>query len=163
MKRSLVLFLNPKKFLILSAVWTLTAILPFSRVWGWDWKYYSANEHFFCFYDPERVIRPNPQVVQVWLKWLATQEGKKQRIKEMAQGKTAKSVYEKYESTRVLMEVDCRERTYLVLAVTDFDEREREIPAGAKACYLPEFNQAFPIARNTSEEDLYAIFCAPGK
>lgn len=139
----------------------LVFLWPADNLWGTDWKFYSANEHFFCFYDPGRIVRPNPETVQVWLNWLATPAGRKQRILEMEQRKIPKSAYEKYETTRVLMELNCREKKYLVLSVADLDENGRTISSGSKTCFPREVFQPFPIAKDTSEEDLSAVLCAP--
>jgi hypothetical protein len=97
--------------------------------------------------------------VQVWLKWLATNEGKKQRIQEMDQRKIPKALYEKYEATQVLMEINCREKKYLVLSLADYDEREKIISAGLKTCFPREFAQSFPLEADTSEEDLRRLLC----
>ena len=137
-------------------------LIPASTVWGVDWQFYSANEYFFCLYDPGRVTRPEPDVVQVWTNWIATPEGKKYRTQEMARMKVPKSVLERYESTRVRMAIHCAERTYQVLSIADYDEQQREIGNGSRACFLEEFITSHPIGKNSSEEDLYKILC-PGQ
>jgi hypothetical protein len=139
--------------------WLATLILPAALLWGADWRFYSANEHFFCLYDPAQVTRPEPEVVQVWTNWIATKEGKKQRTQEMARMKVSKSLTEHYESTRIRMALNCAARTYQVLSIADYDDQQREIGNGSKACCLPEFLTSHPIAKNSSEEDLYAILC----
>ena len=152
-----------KRFLEKSSVCFLVllfmAFRPWNPLWGGDWEYYGVNGQYFCFYDPSRIVRPDLKTVQVWLKWLATKEGKKLRVQEMEQRKIPKSVYEKYESTQVLMEMDCREKKYQVLSFCDYDEKERIISSGTKTCYPQESNQSFPIDPDTSEEDLYALLC----
>jgi hypothetical protein len=97
--------------------------------------------------------------VQVWLKWLATQEGKRQRTQEMGQRKIPKSAYEKYEATQILMEINCREKKYLVLALADYDDREKIISSGLKVCFPREVSQSQPIDADTSEEDLRLRLC----
>ena len=137
----------------------LFLLLSPCSVWATDWEFYGANGHFFCFYDASRIVRPHPERVQVWLKWLATKEGKRQRTQEMEQRKIPKAVYEKYEATQVLMEIDCRERKYLVLSLADLDEREKIISAGLKTCFPPEMAQSFPLEADTTEEDLRLQLC----
>ena len=141
----------------------LLLLTPPDLVWASDWQFYSANEHYLCLYDPGRVIRPEPEVVQVWTNWIATQAGKKYRTQEMARAKVPKSVLERYESTRVRMAIQCAERTYQVLSIADYDEQEREIGNGSRACCLEEFLTSHPIAKNSSEEDLYKILCSGQK
>jgi len=138
-------------------------LIPAALVWGADWQFYSANEYYFCLYDPGRVTRPGSEVVQVWTNWIATKEGKKYRTQEMARTNVPKSVLERYESTRVRMAIHCADRTYQVLAVSDYDEQQREIGNGAKACFLEEFITSHPIGKNSSEEDLYKILCSDQK
>jgi hypothetical protein len=135
------------------------AILLGHSLWGGGWEYYGANGLYFCFYDSSRIVRPHPERVQVWLKWLATKEGKRQRIQEMEQRKIPKTVYEKYEATQVLMEIDCRGRKYLVLSLADFDEKEKIISAGLRTCFPPEMAQSFPLEADTTEEDLRLQLC----
>jgi hypothetical protein len=149
------------KGLALLLVQALIAIWPLNLLWGEGWEYYGANGYYFCFYDSSRIVRPDPERVQVWLKWLATREGKKQRTQEMNQRKIPKTVYEKYEATQVLMEINCREKQYLVLSLTDFDEQERMISSGLKTCFPREMAQRFPLEADTSEEDLRLLLC-PG-
>ena len=102
-------------------------------------------------------------MVQVWTNWIATQEGKKYRIQEMARTKVPKSVLERYESTRVRMALHCADRTYQILSISDYDEQQREIGNGSRACFLEEFITSQPIEKNSSEEDLYKILCAGQK
>ena len=154
-------FVSRKKPFVWICWLALIPLLSLPTAWGEEWKYYSTNEHFFCFYDPTRIVRPSPEVVQVWLKWLATPEGIHNRTQEMVQRKIPREAYETYETTQVLMEMNCRDRTYMVLSLSDFNEKGREISAGSKACYLREFTKAFPILKNTSEEELHAILCTP--
>jgi hypothetical protein len=142
---------------------SLLLLIPASKVWGADWQFYSANEYFFCLYDPDRVLRPESDVVQVWTNWIATQEGKKYRTREMAQTKVPKSVLERYESTRVRMALHCADRTYQILSISDYDEQQREIGNGSRACFLEEFITSQPIEKNSSEEDLYKVLCAGQK
>jgi hypothetical protein len=158
--------INPK-FEKLNYYWliffSLLLLIPASRVWGADWKFYSANEYFFCLYDPDRVLRPEPDVVQVWANWIATKLGKKYRIQEMARTKIPKSVLEGYEFTQVRLSIHCADRTYQVLSVSDYDEQQREIGSGSRACFLEEFTTSQPIEKNSSEEDLYKILCSGQK
>ena len=142
---------------------SMLLLFPAALTWGMDWQFYSANEHYLCLYDPGRVIRPEPEVVQVWTNWIATKEGKKYRTQEMARAKVPKSVLERYESTRVRMAIQCAERTYQVLSISDYDEQQREIGNGSRACCLEEFLTSHPIAKNSSEEDLYKILCSGQK
>ena len=116
-------------------------LIPVDLVWGVDWQFYSANEYYFCLYDPGRVLRPEPEVVQVWTNWIATKEGKKYRTQEMARMKVPKSVSERYESTRVRMAIHCADRTYQVLSISDYDEQQREIGNGSRACFLESSTQ----------------------
>ena len=141
----------------------LLLLTPPDLVRASDWQYYSANEYFLCLYDPGRVTRPGPDVVQVWTNWIATKEGKKYRTQEMARAKVPKSVLERYESTRVRMAIHCADRTYQVLSISDFDEQQREIGNGSRACFLEEFITSRPIGKNSSEEDLYQILCSGKK
>jgi hypothetical protein len=142
---------------------SILLLIPVSAVRGADWQFYSANEYYLCLYDPARVIRPEPEVVQVWTNWIATKAGKKYRTQEMARAKVPKSVLERYESTRVRMAIQCAERTYQVLSISDYDEQQREIGNGSRACCLEEFLTSHPIAKNSSEEDLYKILCSDQK
>jgi len=150
------------KYLIAAFYYSLL-LIPAALVWGADWQFYSANEHYFCLYDPGRVTRPEPNVVQVWTNWIATKAGKKYRTQEMARTNVPKSVLERYESTRVRMAIHCADRTYQVLAFSDYDEQQREIGNGARACFLEEFITSHPIGKNSSEEDLYNILCPGNK
>lgn len=143
--------------------WLAALILPAALLWGADWRFYSANEHFLCLYDSAQVIRPEPEVVQVWANWIATKEGRKRRTQEMDRMKVPKSLTERYESTRVRMALHCAARTYQILSIADYDDQQREIGNGSKACCLPEFLTSHPIAKNSSEEDLYAILCGNPK
>jgi len=145
------------------AFYPMLLLIPASTVWGADWQFYSANEHYFCLYDPGRVTRPETDVVQVWTNWMATKAGKKYRTQEMARTNVPKSVLERYESTRVRMAIHCADRTYQLLSVSDYDEQQREIGNGAKACFLEEFITSHPIGKNSSEEDLYNILCPGNK
>ena len=138
-------------------------LIPAFTVWGADWQFYSANEYYFCLYDPGRVTRPGSEVVQVWTNWIATKEGKKYRTQEMARAKVPKSVWERYESTRVRMALHCADRTYQVLSIADYDEQQREIGNGSRACFLEEFITSHPIGKNSSEEDLSEILCSGKK
>jgi hypothetical protein len=137
-------------------------LIPASAVWGVDWQFYSVNEHYLCLYDPGRVLRPKPDVVQVWTNLIATQEGKRYRAQEMGRAKVPKSVSDRYESTRIRMALNCTDRTYQVLSIADYDEQQREIGNGSRACFLEEFITSQPIGKDSSEEDLYRILC-PGK
>jgi hypothetical protein len=141
----------------------LLLLIPPDPVWGVDWQFYSANEYYFCLYDPGRVLRPDPDVVQVWTNWIATKEGKKYRTQEMARTKVPKSVLERYESTRVRMAIHCADRTYQILSISDYDEQQREIGNGSRGCFLEEFITSQPIRKNSSEEDLYKILCSGQK
>jgi hypothetical protein len=143
--------------------YSLLLLIPADLVCGADWQFYSANEYYFCLYDPGRVTRPEPDVVQVWTNWIATKEGKKYRTQEMARTKVPKSLMESYESTRVRMAIHCADRTYQVLSVSDYDEQQREIGNGSRACYLEEFLTSHPIVKNSSEEDLSGILCSGKK
>jgi hypothetical protein len=155
--------INPKfKFLWL-VFCSIILLIPASPVLGADWQFYSANEYYLCLYDPGRVIRPEPEVVQVWTNWIATKEGKKYRTQEMARAKVPKSVLERYESTQVRMAIQCAERTYQVLSISDYDEQQREIGNGSRTCCLEEFLTSHPITKNSSEEDLYKILCSGQK
>jgi len=142
---------------------SILLLIPAGLVWGADWQFYSANEYYFCLYDPGRVTRPGSEVVQVWTNWIATKEGKKSRTQEMARAKVPKSVWEGYESTRVRMALHCADRTYQVLSISDYDEQQREIGNGSRACFLEEFITRHPIQRNSSEEDLSEILCSGKK
>jgi hypothetical protein len=148
-----------KKALFWFVLQACIAILPWHSLWGGGWEFYGANGHYFCFYDSSRIVRPHPERVQVWLKWLATKEGKRQRTQEMDQRMIAKAVYEKYEATQVLMEINCRERKYLVLSLADYDEKEKMISGGLKTCFPPEMTQSFPLEADTTEEDLRLLLC----
>jgi hypothetical protein len=141
----------------------LFLLLSPCSVWAGDWEYYGTNGEYFCFYNPSRIVRPDPETVQVWLKWLATKEGKKKRTQEMDQRKIPKAVYEKYEATQVLMEINCREKKYLVLSLADFDDKEKIILSGLKTCFPRELAQSFPIEADTSEEDLRVLLCPAKK
>ena len=143
--------------------YSLLLLIPPDPVWAVDWQFYSANEYYLCLYDPGRVLRPEPEVVQVWTNWIATKEGKKYRTQEMARTKVPKSVLERYESTRVRMALHCADRTYQVLSLADYDDQEREIGNGSRACFLEEFTTSHPIEKNSSEEDLYHILCSDKK
>ena len=143
--------------------YSIILLIPVDLVWGVDWQFYSANEYYFCLYDPGRVLRPEPDVVQVWTNWIATKAGKKYRTQEMARMKVPKSVSERYESTRVRMAIHCADRTYQVLSISDYDEQQREIGNGSRACFLEEFNRSHPIGKNSSEEDLVQILCSGPK
>ena len=158
---------NRKRFWVKSVVWFLSAvflaILDPDPLRGGDWEYYGFNGQYFCFYSPRRVVRPDSETVQVWLKWLATKEGKKQRIQEMDQRKIPKSTYEKYEATQVLMEINCREKKYLVLSLADYDDKEKVILSGLKTCFPRELAQSFSLEADTSEEDLRALLCPEKK
>ena len=139
--------------------WLTALIVPPNLLGGADWQYYSANEHFFCLYDPAQVTRPEPEVVQVWTNWIATREGKKQRTQEMTRMKVPKSLAERYEFTRVRMAIHCAARTYQILSLGDYDDLQREIGNGSRACVLPEFTTSLPINKNSSEEDLHQLLC----
>jgi hypothetical protein len=147
---------------LILTIFSILLLIPASAARGTDWQFYSANEYYLCLYDPGRVLRPEPEVVQVWTNWIATKEGKKYRTQEMARAKVPKSVLERYESTRVRMAIQCAERTYQVLSISDYDEQQREIGNGSRACCLEEFLTRQPIVKNSSEEDLYKILC-PGQ
>lgn len=81
----------------------------------------------------------------------------------MDQRKIPKAVYEKYEATQVLMEINCREKKYLVLSLVDYDEKERVISSGLKTCFPREFAQSYSLEADTSEEDLRALLCPAKK
>jgi hypothetical protein len=150
------------KFLWL-VFYSIILLIPADLVWSVDWQFYSANEYYFCLYDPGRVTRPGSEVVQVWTNWIATKEGKKSRTQEMARAKVPKSVWDRYESTRVRMALHCANRTYQVLSIADYDEQQREIGNGSRACFLEEFLTSHPIEKNSSEEDLSEILCSGKK
>jgi hypothetical protein len=150
------------KYLI-AAFYSILLLIPASTVWGEDWQFYSANEYYLCLYDPGRVLRPEPDVVQVWTNWIATKEGRKYRTQEMARAKVPKSVLERYESTRVRMAIHCADRTYQLLSISDYDEQQREIGNGSRACFLEDFLSSHPIGKKSSEEDLYEILCSGKK
>ena len=147
----------------LFVLFSMLLLIPAAAAGGADWRFYSANEHFLCLYDPLQVSRPEPEVVQVWTNWIATKEGKKQRTQEMARMKVPKSVAERYESTRVRMAIHCAARTYQILSLCDYDDQQREIGPGGRACVLPEFTTSLPIGKNSSEEDLHQILCGGQK
>ncbi|HSO72761.1 MAG TPA: surface-adhesin E family protein, partial [Thermodesulfobacteriota bacterium] len=82
---------------------------------------------------------------------------------EMVRAKVPKPVVERYESTRVRMALHCADRTYQVLSISDYDEQQREIGNGSRACFLEEFSTRHPIGKDSSEEDLYEILCSGNK
>jgi hypothetical protein len=101
------------------------AIFSNTEVWGEDWKYFGAGgDGIFWWYDTQGVTYHSNRMINVWVKKVRADEivdrvksGGKLTLSELEQ-MTSEKNYE-----RVLMEIDCVEKTVNFLQKLNYDAK----------------------------------------
>jgi hypothetical protein len=96
-----------------------------AEAWGEDWKYFAAGgDGIFWWYDTQGVTYHPARMINVWVKKVMADEimdrvknGRKLTLSELEQITSEK----KYE--RILMEIDCVEKTVNFLQKLNFDSK----------------------------------------
>jgi len=107
-----------KTCLLLSAITILSLI---SQVQGAEWlsigKDRVGNE---LFYDREILIKRSTDIIEVWMKGIYSDEGRKERIQDRTISKVSVERYEALGYALELQEIDCVKREFRVMAYTDY-------------------------------------------
>ena len=144
-----------KTCLLLSAITILSLV---SQVQGAEWlsigKDRVGNE---LFYDREILIKRSTDIIEVWMKGIYSDEGRKARMQERIRSKATVERYEKLSYSLELQEVNCAKRQFRIMAYTDYSSDE-----GILYKFISEQNPSEgwePIAPDSMGEKIYQTVC----
>ena len=84
---------------------------------GADWKYFAYKENFLVYYDTQTITRLSKNIVRVWVKYSYTKKGVLYHMWNFGEK------YENLSYSIYLMEIDCVEKTYRTLSLTEYDNK----------------------------------------
>lgn len=144
-----------KTCLLLSAITILSLV---SQVQGAEWlsigKDRVGNE---LFYDREILIKRSTDIIEVWVKGIYSDEGKKSRMQERIRSKATVERYEKLSYSLELQEINCAKRQFRIKAYTDYSSDE-----GILYKFISEQNPSEgwePITPESMGEKMYQTVC----
>ena len=88
---------------------------------GADWKFYGGSDNYLGCYDTQSITRPSKNIVRVWVRQYYTEKG----VIDYVGGLGKK--YENLSHTKIVLEIDCAEKTIHNLSFTDYDNKGRAI------------------------------------
>jgi len=124
------------------------SIFGYAEVWGQDWIYIGSTSRGEHFYDVESIAHPSKNIVRVKEKLVYTPSG----IREMVRGFGEK--YKNLGNKIDLLEINCSDRTYTLLASTHYSKDGQSI----ESFDFGKAERSF-IILGTVEEALYKIVC----
>jgi len=96
-----------------------------NQVYGAEWvsigKDRMGNE---LFYDREVLIQRSTDIIEVWMKVIYSDAGRKERIQERVRNKATVEQYEKLAYALELQQINCVKRGFRVMAYTDYSANE---------------------------------------
>lgn len=72
------------------------------------------------YYDREILIKRSADIVEVWMKGVYSDEGRKQRIQERIKSKATVESYEKLNYVLELQQINCDKRMYRIMEYADY-------------------------------------------
>jgi hypothetical protein len=111
-----------KIYLLLSVITVLSLV---SHVHGAEWlsigKDRVGNE---LFYDREILIKRSTDIIEVWMKGIYSDAGRKERMQERVRSKATVERYEKLSYSLELQGINCAKRQFRIMAYTDYSSDE---------------------------------------
>jgi Surface-adhesin protein E len=102
-------------------------IIGYVEVWGADWILYSSDDEEKRCYDPEGIVRPSENTIEVWLRVEYTNKGVKRMTKEF--GKK----YENIGYTMALVEIKCLEKKIQTLSLIRYSKGGNIISSSSRS------------------------------
>jgi hypothetical protein len=133
---------------------TCLLILPCSKdVSGADWMPYFKGDNLSYFYDAQGISFLPNNIIRVWTKCIPkSEEDRVQYIHNIR--KMAPNISDNWSSSQVLYEINCKNRTFTVIQVYEYDTEDNVITiASIKGPPISD------ISPDTMMEDLYKIVC----
>lgn len=137
----------------------ITILFLTSQIQGAEWlsigKDMVGNE---LFYDHEIQIKRSTDIIEIWMKVIYSDEGRKQRIKERI---TAKANVERYENLSYALElqqIDCTKKRFRIMAYTDYSSDGRMLYQFVSEQQTPEGWEF--IAPDSMGARMYKIACS---
>jgi hypothetical protein len=111
---------NMEEFMkrLLPLLFVMAAIFYCGESEGREWVSFESDDVYQYAYNEDSIAQSGKDTVKVWVRW----EGKDQetRQKIIAQREAKKELYQEYQGSKQLMEINCSKGTMDVLTSTDY-------------------------------------------
>jgi predicted neuraminidase len=130
-----------------------------SQIQGAEWlsigKDMVGNE---LFYDHEIQIKRSTDIMEIWMKVIYSDEGRKQRIKERITAKANVERYENLSYSLELQQIDCTKKRFRIMAYNDYSSDGRMLYQFVSEQQTPEGWEF--IAPDSMGARMYKIVCS---